>query len=140
MSRVTYANTQATVEQERLRMLHQVRLITAEEEGTGVDALPSRIYGFTYSPALPNSPLFAARRFRTFETHKLADGQVVVVGFASEAHAQAVEGGADGEIVVQPEPEEGADRLVIVPYSRIRQHRQYAMHTEHGIKLRIAAR
>ena len=83
MSRVTYANTPATVAQETLRQTHQVRLVSAAEEGSGVNALPGGVYGFTYSPALPNAPLFATRRYRSYETHKLASGEVLVIGFAS---------------------------------------------------------
>ena len=57
----------------RLRKAHQVRLVTAAEEGTGVNALPGGVYGFTYSPGLDNAPLFAMRRYRSYETHKLAE-------------------------------------------------------------------
>ena len=40
MSRVTYANTPATLDQETLRSTHGVRVVTAAEEGIGVNALP----------------------------------------------------------------------------------------------------
>ncbi len=74
MSRVVYSDTKATADQETLRTVHRVRLVEDAEEGTGVNALPDGIYGFTYSPGLPNAPLFAVRRYRSFETHKLASG------------------------------------------------------------------
>lgn len=137
MSRVVYANTQATAGQEALRAEHKLRLVTDAEEGMGVDALPPGVYGFTYSPALPNAPLFTDRRFRSFETHKLASGDVRIVGFASAAAAVALNATQETEIQLQPEPEPGADVLVIVPYSRIRHHRQYAVRTDHGIALKI---
>ena len=137
MSRVVYENTQATAEQEALRARHQLRLVTDAEEGMGVDALPAGVYGFTYAPALPNSPLFSVRRFRSFETHKLANGTVMVVGFASLEAAAAVHGRQDAEIRIQPEPEAGADVMVTVPYACIRHHRQYSVRTEHGISLKI---
>src|SRR5919198_4598927 len=50
---------------------------------------PGGVYGFTYSPALPNAPLFAERRFRCYETHKLADGEVFIVGFTDVVSAAA---------------------------------------------------
>ena len=133
MSRVTYANTPATAAQETLRQTHQVRLVTADEEGVGVNALPGGVYGFTYSPALPNAPLFAERRFRSYETHKLASGEVVVLGFAP-ADVAATVAGAGGEItvVIQPEPDDQATALVAIPYSRIRHHRQHAAPNQHG--------
>ena len=138
MSRVIYANTQATAAQEELRATHQVRLIDGSQEGTGVNVLPPGVYGFTYSPALPNAPLFADRRFRSYEIHKLANGDILIVGFVSTDDARLLEASAgDIEIRVQPEPEAGADVLVMIPYSRILHHRQYAVRTEHGISLQV---
>src|SRR5262245_15569287 len=137
MSRVVYENTQATVEQEALRAKHQLRLVSEAEEGEGVDALPAGVYGFTYSPALPNSPLFAVRRFRSFETHKRPNGEVLIVAFASPEAAAALASNRDAEIQIQPEPEPGSEVLVTVPYSSIRHHHQYAVRTEHGVTLKV---
>src|SRR4051812_26958316 len=127
MSRVTYANTPSTQDQQTLRATHRVRIVSASEEGTGVNALPGGVYGFTYSPALPNAPLFAERRFRSYETHKLGNGQIYVIGFADADTAAALES-THGEqtLQVQPEPEGNATMLVKVPYSRIRHNRQHA--------------
>ena len=137
MSRVVYTNTASTSEQEELRASHHVRLVTEAEEGVGVNALPNGVYGFTYSPALPNAPLFAVRRFRSFETHKRPSGEVLLVGFVSDVHARALALGQASDIQLQPEPEPGAEALVLVPYSRIQHHRQYAVRTDHGVSLRI---
>src|SRR5919109_1312500 len=82
MSRVTYTNTPDRVDQEQIRASHRVRVVSETEEGTGVNALPGGVYGYTYSPGLPNAPLFAVRRFRSYETHKLPGGDVFVIGFA----------------------------------------------------------
>src|SRR5688500_4176485 len=107
MSRVIYANTPATAAQESLRETDHVRIVTVEEEGSGVNALPPGTYGFTYSPALPNAPLFATRRYRSYETHKLASGEVFVIGFATADVAQQLATAA-GEltVVIQPEPDD----------------------------------
>ena len=126
MSRVTYSHTPATAEQETLRAVHQVRLVTTAEEGFGVDALPGGVYGFTYSPALPNSPLFAVRRYRSYETHKLANGEIFVVGFTTSDAAREVSSSeADVSLQLQPEPEAVSNTLVAIPYARISQHRRY---------------
>ena len=139
MSRVIYANTPATVAQEVLRETDQVRVVTTEEEGMGVNALPAGVYGFTYSPALPNAPLFAQRRFRSYETHKLASGEIFIVGFASADVAQQVESApAEITVVIQPEPDEQAQTLVTIPYSRIRKHGQYAAPNQHGFTVAVA--
>ncbi len=138
MSRVIYANTQSTSAQEQLRITNAVRLVTDGEEGMGVNALPNGVYGFTYSPALPSAPLFSIRRFRSFETHKLQDGTVLLIAFIGQAAAKALETpGTAVEVSVQPEPEEGADTLVAIPYSWIRHHHQFSVPTEHGATLQL---
>ena len=138
MSRVTYANTPSTSDQQALRTTHNVRIVSTDEEGMGVNSLPGGVYGFTYSPALPNAPLFAERRFRSYETHKLAGGEIFVIGFAEVETAAALES-ASGEqtLQIQPEPDGTASVLVKVPYSRIRHHRQYAAPNQHGFTVTV---
>ena len=138
MSRVSYANTPSTIDQETLRTTHRVRIVSAAEEGTGVNALPGGVYGFTYSPGLPNAPLFAERRFRSYETHKLANGDIYIIGFADvETAAVLVSSSAEQTIQVQPEPDEKANVLVKISYTRIRHHRQYAAPNQHGFTVTI---
>ena len=138
MSRVSYANTPATLDQEALRTSHGVRIVSPAEEGTGVNALAGGVYGFTYSPGLANAPLFAERRFRSYETHKLANGDVYIIGFADvETAAVVASSGAEQTIQVQPEPDENANVLVKIPYARIRQHRQYAAPNQHGFTVTV---
>jgi hypothetical protein len=138
MSRVVYSEIKSTADQETLRSVHQVRLVTDTEEGTGVNALPAGVYGFTYSPGLANAPLFAARRYRSYEIHKLASGETFVIGFVTrDAAAGMTSSSADVSVQVQPEPEGSADTLVAVPYSRIRQHRQYAAPNQHGFAVTL---
>ena len=139
MSRVTYANTPSTLDQQALRQAHDVRIVTAAEEGMGVNALPGGVYGFTYSPALPNAPLFAERRFRSYETHKLAGGEIFVIGFADAGTAAALElNNSEQTLVIQPEPDASASVLVKVPYSRMRHNRQHAAPNQHGFTVTIA--
>src|SRR5262245_66690294 len=102
MSRVVYSDQTASAEQEALRAQHQLRLVSGAEEGMGVDALPSGVYGFTYSPGLVNSPLFAVRRFRCYETHKLAGGEMFLVGFATPESAAQLETAAEATVLSKP--------------------------------------
>ena len=140
MSRVTYTNTPDRADQEALRVTHHVRLVSATEEGTGLNALPAGVYGFTYSPGLPNAPLFATRRFRSYETHKLSDGEGVIVGYVTADSArQLAEAAADVALQVQPEPHPEADAMVTIPYARIRQHRQYAAPNQQGFGVTVMA-
>lgn len=138
MSRVSYANTPATADQDTLRKTNNVRIVSSVEEGTGVNALPTGVYGFTYSPGLPNAPLFAERRFRSYETHKLRDGEVYVIAFTDLETAAVLQATAtERTIQVQPEPDDTANVLVTIPYSRIRHHRQYAAPNQHGFTVTI---
>jgi hypothetical protein len=138
MSRVSYANTPSTLDQETLRSTHKVRIVSPEEEGTGVNSLPRGVYGFTYSPGLPNAPLFAERRFRSYETHKLAGGDIYIIGFADvETAAVLASSSVERTIQVRPEPDEKANVLVKIPYARIRQHRQYAAPNQHGFTVTV---
>ena len=139
MSRVTYTNTPDRVDQEEIRASHRVRLVSEREEGTGVNALPGGVYGFTYSPGLPNAPLFAVRRFRSYETHKLPDGTVFVIAYAEAEVARQV-AGATGETTmrVHPEPEGERSVLVKIPYARIRHHRQYAAPNQDGFLVTLS--
>src|SRR6266850_5048365 len=138
MSRVTYANTPSTLDQEAMRTTHNVRIVTSAEEGMGVNTLPGGVYGFTYSPALPNAPLFAERRFRSYETHKVASVEVFVIGFADVESAAALESkGGEQTLVIQPEPDAAANVLVKIPYSRMRHNRQHAAPNQHGFTVTV---
>jgi hypothetical protein len=133
MSRVTYANTPDRADQEQIRAAHGVRLVTKDEEGTGVNALPAGVYGYTYSPGLPSAPLFAVRRYRSYETHKLTNGEILVIAYADVVTAaQVASSSTDVSVVVHPEARADADVLVQIPYSRIRQHRQHAAPNQEG--------
>ena len=137
MSRVTYTNTPATLDQETLRVTDGVRVVSPAEEGLGVNALPGGVYGFTYSPALPNAPLFAARRYRSYETHKLANGDVFVIGFADGQTAAQIQSESEHAILIRPEPDASANVLVTIPYARIAHHRQYAAPNQDGFTVTL---
>ena len=138
MSRVVYSELRSTADQEALRLTHQVRLVAASEEGSGVNALPGGVYGFTYSPGLPSSPLFAVRRYRSYETHKLASGEIYIIGFAAADAARALStASAEMTLQIHPQPEGNHDVLVTVPYSSIRRHRQYAAPNQDGFTVTV---
>jgi hypothetical protein len=138
MSRVVYSETKDTADQEALRLAHQVRLVSSQEEGNSVSNLPGGVYGYTYSPGLVGAPLFAVRRYRSYETHKLPSGDVFVIGFAKPDVARALST-ATGETTLQihPQPEGDFETLVTIPYSRIRHHRQYAAPNQEGFTVTV---
>ncbi len=138
MSRVIYSDTVATKDQEALRAAHRLRIVSSAEEGTGANALPAGVYGFTYSPGLVNAPLFAVRRYRSYETHKHENGDTFLIGFATPEDAATLHATAqEATITILPQPESGSEVLVTVPYGRIHRHRQYCAPNERGFSLTI---
>jgi hypothetical protein len=138
MSRVVYTDLTATADQEALRAAHQVRSVSEGEEGTGVNALPGGVFGFTYSPGLPNAPLFAVRRYRSYELHKLPSGEVFVIGYAkADVARQLSTASEEMSIQVHPQAELMFDSLVTIPYSRIKRHRQYAAPNQDGFSVTV---
>ena len=138
MSRVVYSEQTDTIEQEQLRVVHGVRVVADAEEGTGVNALPFGVYGFTYSPGLPSAPLFATRRFRSYETHKTRGGDVFVIGYTDAATSARIESASGAlTVTIQPGPTPDAGSLVLVPYSRIHQHRQHAAPNQEGFTVTL---
>jgi len=121
-----------------LREAHQVRIVSDDEEGNGVSALPGGVYGFTYSPGLHNAPLFAVRRYRSYETHKLPGGDVFIVGFAKPDVARELStAGQEMTLQLHPQPEGEYQTLMTIPYSRIRHHRQYAAPNQDGFTVTV---
>ena len=121
MGKVTYTNTPDRVDQAEVRASHGVRLVSDIEEGTGVNALPSGVYGYTDSPGLINAPLFVARRYRSYETHKLTSGEVFVIAYADADTAQKISAAsADVTVLEHPEPGPNAGVIVKISQSRIR--------------------
>ena len=138
MSRVVFADNAATPDQELLREAHQVRVVSEEEEGNGVNALPGGVYGFTYSPGLQSAPLFAIRRYRSYETHKLPSGDVFIVGFAkSDVARELSTASQEMTLQIHPQPEGEYQTLMTIPYSRIRHHRQYAAPNQDGFTVTV---
>jgi hypothetical protein len=130
-------NVSSEAIREALRREHAVRLVTAAEEGSAAESLPAGVYGFTGSPVLA-SPLFADRRFRNFEVHRLATG-VSLIGFVTPAAAAELKhpAGDTVSLRIYPDSEEDATAIVSIPYDRIVQHRQYAVRNADAISLQV---
>lgn len=128
-------------ELKQLRLAHGVRLVTPEEEGNSTLKLPGGVYGFTYAPALEEVPLFRKRLYRSFEVHKLPDGEEHVVGYVTAPEAEKIESGADYvEIKLYPEPYEDAVRLVSIPVDRMLNTRRATSRDEGNyLKLEVDA-
>ena len=125
---------------EEIRAAHQLRPLTEDESGDGVDNLPSGVYGFTYSPALENFPLFKDRDLRCYEGQKLSDGSVVLLGFLTASEKQTFEQTAEiATIHLFAEPKADASELVTVPMSRVLGHVEYSQRGAEGLELSVSS-
>jgi hypothetical protein len=125
---------------EALRARHSVRELTGEEEGTGVDRLPEGVYGFTYSPAAENMPLFKERRFRNYEVHKLAGGATLILGFVTPTEAQSLEAGeTQVTLHLYPQPETESTRLVAIATDRVLRHGQHSQRGGAGLEILVGS-
>ena len=122
---------------EVLRREHCVRVVDDTEEGRAAEDLREGTYGFTGSPLLA-SPLFAARRYRNFEVHRLATGPAII-GFVTAADAARLTHTGDVVLTLRifPDAEGDATTLVSISYDRVVQHRQYAIRNADALTLQV---
>jgi hypothetical protein len=124
---------------EELRTQHQVRLVTDEEDGTGIDRLPNGVYGFTYSPASENFPLFKKRDLNSYEAHKLPNGSTLLVGYSNKDEADAVETSKEAAVLhLFPDPKGDATSLVVLPMARVVGHRENSQREGKGFEVRVS--
>jgi hypothetical protein len=122
---------------EALRAQNRVRLVEPSEEGFGIDQLPDGVFGFTYSPAIA-APLFATHRYRTYEMHRIAGGEALILGFVPAADAARLTSATEPtDVSLFHDVDGAADTLIAVPYSRIVHHRQIATPNQVSVPLRI---
>jgi len=105
---------------EALRGLHQVRPLEPKEEGLAARDLPAGVYGYAYSPGLDEVPVFAQKKYHSFEVHKATDGVEYLIGFVTPAEASNLELLTEGaSIRLFPDPWENSQSLVRVAVSRM---------------------
>ncbi len=125
-------------ERKSLRARHQLRTLTQEEDGQGIDHLPGGVYGFTYSPAEDNFPLFEKQELRSFEAHKLSDGSSHLVGFVDQGDSLKMETGRESVTVhLFAEPREEASCLVTIPLVRLLKHEEHSQRKGKGLELEV---
>src|SRR5690606_21928264 len=129
-------NLSADSAREALRREHGVRLVTSAEEGFAASDLPEGVYGFTSSPALA-APLFATKRCRNFEVHRLPNGPAVI-GFVTPAEAAQLRSSEEPVTLrLHPDAQDDATVIVSIPYERIVQHRQYSVRNADAVTLQV---
>ncbi len=125
---------------EAIRKQHDLRALDEEESGGGSDNLPNGVYGFTYSPAQENYPLFNRRDLRSYEGHKLADGSLFLLGFLTAAEKQTFDS-ASGEATIHlfAEPEGEAKEMVRVPMTRVLGAVEHSQRGNQGLEVKVSA-
>ncbi len=124
---------------EGLRTQHQLRRVTEEEDGTGIDRLPKGVYGFTYSPAADNFPLFKKRDLNCYEAHKLPDGSALLVGYLTKEEASQLASNEKTSVLhLFPNPNEKATELVTIPMARVVGHKENSQREGKGFEIHVA--
>jgi hypothetical protein len=116
-----------------------LRSLTVDEIGLPVARLPEGVHGFTTSAASSEVAAFDKPVFRSFEVHKLQDGEVRFLGYMTSADQQVFESGLEPATVdLYPDPYEEASNLVAVPVSRIDRKRPPLRDFGSPMKLELA--
>jgi hypothetical protein len=124
-----------------LRAERGLRGLTSQEEGFGIDRLPPGIYGFTYSPAEPNCPLFRSHRAQNYEIHKLPNGEGLLLGYVTPEEAKELEtSGQPLTLHVFPEPQGGATDLVSIAFDRIVRPKEHSQRGSSGLEIYLRPR
>ncbi|HWP99428.1 MAG TPA: hypothetical protein VNK92_03055 [Vicinamibacterales bacterium] len=117
---------------EALRAAHQVRPLTKEEEGTGIDRLPAGVFGFTHALGVDDAPLFARHLSLSFEVHRL-EGRALLVAFAGRDDAERIRISRETfHATVYPAMHDGAPELVTIDWARLHLVRRSAVPRERG--------
>jgi len=128
--------TTAAASRETLRASRTLRPLTKEEDGTDIFHLPNGVFGFTYSAAQKEMPVFIKQPHNSFEVHRLNDGDIHMVGFTTpEIKAQIVAAKGPVEAVLYPAPYQKATELISVSVSDLQPARK-AISREDGNPLK----
>ncbi|WP_031496859.1 hypothetical protein [Bryobacter aggregatus] len=106
-------------EREQLRASNRVVPVSKEDEGRSWSKISNGVYGFTYSPASENGGLFLNEPKQSYEMHKLADGSLHIIAYATAEFAQKLQSKGAQDIEVYPIVKEESKVLVQIPHARI---------------------
>ncbi len=124
---------------ESIRNRNGLRALTEDEEGLGIDDQPAGVFGFTYSPAAENFPLFRTRKLRCYEAHKRSDGSAYLLGFLNPDEAASVRAARERVTVhLFAEPQGEATELMEIPMARVVGHKENSQRGAQGLELYVA--
>ena len=121
----TTAAMYETPERASSRAKNEVTLIPVNLEGELISHLTANYFGFTYSPAEHETGLFAKPSYLGYEVHRLKDGDVMILGYASADAAKKIGAGEGGDVNIYPVETSESNTFVQVRRSKI--HRSKAL-------------
>jgi len=135
----TEPETPEDAERKALRTANQLRLLSEDEEGFGIDRVPAGVFGFTSSPG-EAAPLFRQQIFRSFEMHKHLDGEIYLLGFVTADQGERLSSRASQlDIILYPDAFGEAEKLVTIPVSRIARVEGPSRDEGNALRLDLAA-
>ncbi len=112
-------NNIATQTSEELRERNKVQLVSGDHEGAPLNKMPAGFYGFTFSPASFEAPLFFRNSFLSFEVHRVGN-DALILGYVEPEVAAALEGAQDDVTIdMYPVAKEKSTALVAITHSRM---------------------
>jgi len=105
------------------RKQHQVRLVEAANEGSGIDQQPAGTYGFTYSPAAA-APIFSSRKVMNFEIHKASSGAKFILGYVTSTELADVNKKTHIDLKLYPDTYEQSNQLVCLALEDVHPRQQ----------------
>ena len=117
----TTAEMYQGAERQAARDKNGVTLLPPVLEGELVTRLPAAHFGFTYSPASPETGLFTKPAYLGYEVHRTTSGSVEILGFTNpdEAVAKFRAGNETVILNLYPVGTNEATEFLVVPQSRI---------------------
>jgi hypothetical protein len=79
--------------------------------------------------------LFKKSIYQCYEVHKLADGDVLIIGFVSQEDADKLNAKGSVSIRLFPDRQEGASTLVSVSMADILRHKEHSQRAGKGLEL-----
>ena len=116
----TTAEMYQGAERQAARDKNGATLLPPALEGELISRLPAAHFGFTYSPASPETGLFTKPAYLGYEVHRASSGSVEILGFTNAEEAAKFRAGKEVVILnLYPVGTNEATEFIVVPQSRI---------------------
>ncbi len=110
-----------TTQSDREQLRAELRLVpvSKQDEGVSWSKISNGVFGFTYTPAHSDGGIYSKESYLSYEFHKLADGSLQIVAYATDEGAAKLKQPGSPEVEVYPLPREQYNVLVTIPHARV---------------------